>query len=191
MTVINAPGTFSPGKLALSYSVNGFTHQCSVNFIDGVDLNDISTIAIDADHLSDLVVDLLPANGRIYGYKVLSPTGQTLYASSFASVKTGTHPQAGQFPPFNSPTIKILGRGVPTNVLLGSGVTSLMIFTGWAYGIIPDEKYISNPDAPLAALIADLDSYLRYWADFYGQHADTTGRVAVQFNAHEQKRNGS
>lgn len=191
MTTILAPPTLSPGKLALEYQLGSILHQCSVNFIDGVDLNDETTIAIDALHLANLVKTVLPVTMDIIAWKVLSPEGQTLYVQSFASAIGGTHGTDPGLRAYLSPTIKILGKGVPTNVLQGSGRTSLMIFVSNAYTVLPGEKYLPVIDSPLQDLMDDLNSYLRYWADFYGQHADTTGRVACQFNAHEQKRNGS
>lgn len=191
MTTILAPPTRSPGKLALLYRLGSIAHQASVNYIDGVDLNDINTIQIDADHLNDLVQAVLPSTFTTYGWKLLTPEGQTLYASSLNSPGPGTHGTNPGMPAYRSPTLKIMGKGAPTNVLTGSGRTSFMLFVSNAYNLVPGQQVNLSPDTQLQALMTDLNSYLRYWADFYGQHADTTGLVQVQFNAHEQARNGT
>lgn len=191
MSTILAPPTRSPGKLAIMYRLGSIVHQASVNYIDGVDLNDIPSIQIDADHLASFIIPVIPATFYAFGWKLLSPQGQTLYASSLSSPGPGTHATNPGMPAYRSPTLKIMGKGAPVDVTEGSGRCSLMLFVSNAYNITPGEIVNPAPDVPLQNLMSDLDSYLRYWADFYGQHADTTGVVNVQFNAHEQRRNGS
>lgn len=89
-----------------------------------------------------------------------------------------------------SPTLRIMGRGAPTNVFQGSGVTYVELFVRNGYDFFPGDKLYTIVDAGLNAFVADLRTYLRYFADFYGQHADPTGEVFVQFHAHEQNRSG-
>jgi hypothetical protein len=190
-TVIAAPPTLSPGKLALVYDMSGVPHQASVNFIDGVNVNDITTIAADAQTLAGFVGAVLPDTCNITGFKVLSPEGLTLYAAALSSNVVGTHTTNPGMPEYASPTIKIMGHGAPVSLFSGSGHCSLMLFTSNAYTLVPNSKQLNAFDGPLLALMGHLNSNLRYWADFYGQHADTTGKVFVQFNAHEQKRTGS
>ena len=189
-TTINAPITRSPGKLAIDYHYSSIDHQVSVNFIDGVDLNDISTIQIDADHLADALEPVLPNSAQWAGFRVLTPQGQTLYRGSLSSSHVGTHSTDPGMRAYNSPTLRIMGRGAPTNVFQGSGMTYVELFTRNAYSFFPGDLRFTTADASLAAFINDLRTYLRYFADFYGQHADPTGDVFVQFHAHEQNRNG-
>lgn len=191
MTVILAPPTRSPGKLAIMYRLGSIIHQASVNYIDGVDLNDIPSIQIDADHLASFCIPILPPSFYVYGWKLLTPEGQTLYASSLTSPGPGIHGTNISMPAYRSPTLKIMGKGAPVDVTEGSGRCSFLLFTSNAYMITPGEIVNISPDVPLQNLMNDFDTYLRYWADFYGQHADCTGIVNVQFNAHEQRRNGS
>jgi hypothetical protein len=191
VAIITAPPTLSPGKLALVYNYLSITHQASVNFVNGVDLDDIASIQTDAETLATYTGEVLPAPARITGYKVLSPTGQVLYRGSFSGPVLGSHGSDPGFPAFYSPTLKIMGRGAPTTLLTGSGHCSYLLFTRNAYPFVVGEKELPVFDTPLAALMTQLNTNLRVWADFYGQHADTTGEVFTQFHAHEQKRNGS
>lgn len=50
-----------------------------------------------------------------------------------------------------------------------------------------DLIYTGAADTALNALVADFAASTRYFADYYGQKADFTGRVTVQFNAHTQR----
>ena len=190
MATILAPITRSPGKLAIDYHYGSVTHQVSVNFIDGVDINDISTMQIDADHLADQLDNVLPPSAVYTSWRLLSPTGQTLYRAGLSTTHSGAHGTQPAMAPFFSPTLRIMGRGAPTSVLDGSGTTYVELFVRNAYTFLPGDKRLGYSDAPLVAFIGDLRSYLRYFADFYGQHADPTGDVFVQFHAHEQERTG-
>jgi hypothetical protein len=189
-TPIAAPTTRSPGKVAIDYRYGGVTHQVSVNLINGVDINDISTLQIDADHLADQLEPVLPAPATWSGWRLLSPSGQTLYRAALSSVHVGTHGTNPSMPAYFSPTLKIMGRGAPTSVLAGSGMTYVELFVRSGYTFNPGDHVLGYSDAALDSFIADLRTYLRYFADFYGQHADPTGDIFVQFNAHEQERTG-
>ena len=189
-TTILAPITRSPGKLAIDYHYGSVEHQVSVNFIDGVDLNDISTIQIDADHLADQLEGVLPPTATWGGFRVLTPQGATLYRGSLSSTHVGTHGTDPGMRAYYSPTLRIMGRGAPTNVFQGSGSTYVELFVRNAYAFQPGDKRFVGVDAALTAFITDLRTYLRYFADFYGQHADPTGDVFVQFHGHEQNRTG-
>jgi len=191
MSIISAPGTRSPGKVAIVYHYPNIEHQVSVNLIDGVDINDLSTLQIDADHLADELELIMPPSATWSAWRLLSPTGQVLYRAALSNSHVGTHATDPGMIAYYSPTIKIMGRGAPTSVLQGSGTTYFEVFTRNAFRFDIGQTNINTVDANLAAFMADLNAYLRYWADFYGQHADTTGDVFCQFNAHEQKRNGS
>src|SRR5689334_7083113 len=181
-SVILDPGTRSPGKLALVYGNPAVIHQLAVNFINGVDLNDSSAIRVDANELASTVAIVLPNTETIQGFKVLSPTGVNLYQESFGVPYVGSHVAVAGYPQFYSPSLTIPGNGVPTSLTTGSGRTKVVVFARHAYAFTAGEKRITAiPDLPLSQFIDNLHTNLRYFADFYGQHAEPAGYVDVQF----------
>jgi hypothetical protein len=191
MSLILAPPTVSPGKLAITYHAGIATHQASVNYIQGVDISNLAAIQTDADQLSDRMALVTPPTVGFDGWKLLSPDGQTLASGVLTAPGPGSHGTDPGMRAYQSPTIKILGTGIPASVLTGNGRTSLLLFVMNAYALNPLMKRLSPIDTPLTTLVDFLNASTRFWADFYGQKAAYTGRVHVQFNAHEQKRTGS
>lgn len=188
---IDAPITLSPGKLAMQYTYRAVQHQASANFLSSQSLSDIIAITAEAEALGLVMQACLNSLHSIDGFKVLDDAGHTLYAASLAANLVGTHGSDPGMRDYYSPTVKILGHGQASPITLGSGRCSFLMFTGDSYAMNPGEKYLPGPDLALLALIAHLDDSAVLWADFYGQAAKWTGKVAAQFNAHEQKRSGN
>lgn len=184
------PGTRSPGFLTLVYTTAGRQHEASVRFINGVDLNDVSTIRTNATDLANQVKTVLPVGSTISAWRIKSPTGVRLYEEAFSPVIAGLHAAGGTASV--SSTLTITGKGVPVTLEKASGQTRFVLYTGNAYVPPAGARYIaSSTDASLLNLVALLHSNLRYYADYYGQHAEPRSTVQVQYNAYTQKRYGT
>lgn len=184
------PGTRSPGKLCLVYTSAGRQHECSVRFINGVDINDIATIRTNATTLAGLVKAILPVAASITAWRVKDPAGTRLYEEAFSPVIAGTHNATGN--PWVSATLTITGKGVPIDLAHASGQCRFVVYTSNSYQWAAGARYVaSSQDASLQALVDHMHSNLRYFADFFGQHAEPRSTVQVQFNAYTQKRYGT
>src|SRR3569832_1479757 len=187
------PGTRSPGKLVLEYTSDGVEHTTGLHAVSDVDLNDIATIRTDAEQFAGTIKLILHFMATITGWKVTDPGGATLYAAAFSPPVAGIHPDGSDAGHWRSATLTILGKGAAIGVGSASGRTSLRIYTSAAYGLPKGAKYLPLPnDATLNNVLDWLATgTLRWFADFYGQHADPTGRKTVQYNAHTQRIHGS
>lgn len=189
---LTAPSTRSPGKLAIMYNNTLTRHQAVVNFITGVDIEDVATIRTNADALGEIIKACLTNTETLTGFRILASDGSRLYEENFASAKVGTHAVATGVPAYYSATVTIPGNGVPTLLAAGSGRTIFRLFTRNAVAFPIGGKYLATPvDAAFVALQNHLKTNLRYFADFYGQHADPSGVFACQFNAAIQRRIGT
>lgn len=191
MSIILAPGTLSPARLALKYAYRTVRHQVSVNVLAGVNVNNLTVMRAAAIELAVATQGVLNSDHIIDGWAILTHEGQSLYEESFASVYVGTHGSSPGMPDYYSPTVKVLGKGRNSGLNTGTGRTSYVLFTGSTYPVPAGSKYLSGPDTALLALIDVLNNSDVVWADYFGQKANYSGRIAVQFNAHEQKRSGS
>ena len=184
------PGTRSPGKLALVYTTAGRQHEASVRFLTGVDINDITTIRTNATTLAGLVKAVLPVASQITAWRIKDPNGLRLYEEAFSPVIAGTHSASGNA--WVSTTITITGKGVPIDLAHAAGQCRFPIYTSNAYAFGAGTRFInSNFDASLQALVDHMHSNLRYFADFFGQHAEPRSTVTVQFNAYTQRKYGT
>jgi hypothetical protein len=186
------PGTRSEYKLVLFYSDTDVVHQVGVNAVVGLNPDPIDPVRTDAEDLAALVAACLPNSRDVVSWALQDPTGLTLWAEAFPTPYSGTHGTSPSLPDYRSTTVNILGKGNPVIIGGASGRVGFRLFTGNAYFWPSGAKYLSTPvDLPMGSLIGWLNSNLRWFADFYGQHADTTGLVAVQFHAHTQRVAGS
>jgi len=184
------PGTRSPGKLVLVYTAAGRQHEAGVHLLNGVDLNDITTLGTNAASLAAVVKAVLPAASTITAWRIKDPAGTRLYEAAFSPVIAGTH--AASSTAWVSATLTITGKGVPVDITKATGQTRFVLYTSSAYGINPGVRFLnSNTDTALQALVDHFHSNLRYFADFYGQHAEPRATVQVQLNAYTQKRYGT
>lgn len=183
------PGTRSPGKLYLIYSVDGLTHRAGLNFIDGVDIEDISAARADATAFAAVFKGVIPTTASISGWGV-APAGMSVgYEEPFSPVIAGTHATSG--PAMHSRTGTMSGNGVATTVAGAKGKTRLVFVGSNAFPPVPGLKKITNStDASLVALANYLHTNLRMFADFYGQHAEPKTYITVQFNAKLQRTQG-
>ncbi len=182
------PGTRSPGALVLFYNDRGHEHSCSVALVAGVDINGVAALRADAVALAPLVAALFPSNRSITGWGIKPrPSGST-YREAFAEPIVGSHGTDSGTTDFFSYTWTLMGRSAGTGVGAARGTTRMVLHVGNIHVIgAGDLIYVGATDAALDALVAGLAASTRYFADFYGQKADFTGRVTVQFNAHTQK----
>jgi len=185
------PLTRSPGKLALFYTDGVINHRMAVNYINGVDVSDVPACRGDANALAALFADVLDTSQSITAWGILSNEGATLFTEPFSPAIGGGHSIASGMRAYLSSSLTIPGLGVPTSILAGSGHTLVRWFPLGSYAFAPSTKAI-NPgtDTELQNFYDNLDTNLRYFADYYGQHANTMGRVDVQFNAAMQRRWG-
>lgn len=184
------PGTRSPGFLTLVYSHAGDNHEASVRFINGVDLNDVTAIRTDASNLAAAVKVVLPPTCVINAWRIKDPNHVRLYEEAFSPTIAGTHATSGN--DWRSSTCTITGKGVSTGVTVASGQCRLELFTGHAHQPIAGEKFfLASSDASWNTLVTLLHTNLRYWADYFGQHAEPRQAITVQFNAAVQRRKGS
>ena len=182
------PGTRSPGSLVLFYNDRGHEHTCSVALVDGVDINGVAALRADATALADVVAGVLPSNREITGWGIKpKPTGST-YREAFSEVIPGTHGTDSGTTDFFSYTWSVMGRSAGTGVGAARGSTRMVLHVGNIHVISAgDLIYTGASDGALIALVDNLGASTRYFADFYGQKADFTGRITVQFNAHTQR----
>jgi hypothetical protein len=184
------PGTRSPGFLTLVYSHAGDNHEASVRFITGVDLNDVSAIRTDATNLAAAVRAVFPGSCTINAWRIKDPNHVRLYEEAFAPTLAGTHAAAGT--DWRSITYTVTGKGVATGVTVASGQTRFELFTGNFKQPAAGDKFIlASADTALAALVSLFHTNLRYFADYFGQHAEPRSAVTIQFNAAVQRRKGA
>lgn len=182
------PGTRSPGALVLFYTDRGHEHSCSVALVDGVDINGVAALRADATTLAADVAGLLPNNREVTGWGIKPRPSGSSYREAFTTPYTGTHGTDSGTTDFFSYTWSIMGRAAGTGVGAARGSTRMVLHVGNIHVIgAGDLIYTGATDSALTALLADLAASTRYFADFYGQKADFTGRVTVQFNAHTQR----
>lgn len=182
------PGTRSPGSLVLFYDDRGIEHTCSVSLVDGVDINGVADLRTDATALAAVVAGVLPSNRTITGWGIKpKPTGSS-YREAFATPIPGVHGTDSGTTDFFSYTWTIMGRSAGTGVGAARGGTRMVLYVGNIHVIAAgDLTYVGAADTALNALVANLSASTRYFADYYGQKADFTGHVTVQFNAHTQR----
>ena len=188
------PSQLSPGHLFLDYLhiTQAVAHKCSVRFLAHVDIYDIPGRTIDANNLAALVANCLPIQVRIHGWGIRDNNGATLYSAPFASSYLGSHPVAAGMQDAVSSTVTFTGKGIPGTVGLCSGPTRLVLHTANAFLFTPKSKSIpSGTDADLDALATFLLSHSDLWADYFGQGAGVNGKYTVQYNAHDQRKNGT
>ena len=184
------PGTRSPGFLTLVYSHAGDNHEASVRFINGVDLNDVTSIRTDANNLAAAVKAVLPSTCVINAWRIKDPNHVRLYEEAFSPTIAGTHTASGN--DWRSFTATVTGKGVSTGVTVASGQCRLELFTGSAHQPAAGEKFfLASGDTGWSALTTLLHSNLRYWADYFGQHAEPRQAITTQFNAAVQRRKGT
>lgn len=190
---ILAPITRSPGKLSLIYSNNRVVHRSGVNFIDGIDIEDVVAIRADATELAEATMEVLPVTEVITAWQIHNADGVRLYTENFATPFAGQHGNVGSGTPYYSISLAIPGRGAAVTVAGGSGGTIYRLYTRQAYLPVAGERFLlaGQIDGALSQLVGTLNGNLRYYADFYGQHADTSGTFPVQFNAYVQRHTGS
>lgn len=182
------PGTRSPGSLVLFYNDRGYEHTCSVALVAGVDIDGVAALRSDATTLAPLVAALLPSNREIVGWGIRPKPSGSSYREAFSSPIPGTHGTDSGTTDFFSYTWTINGRAAGTGVGAARGTTRMVLHVGNIHVVgAGDLIYTGATDAALDALVAQFAASTRYFADFYGQKADFTGRVTVQFNAHTQR----
>lgn len=185
------PGSRSPGHLFLQYNDRGLDHTCSVALVDGVDIQLVTALETDATELAGYVAACLPPSCTITGWGVRPAGGGPTYTALFDPALPGTHSFDASFPAFYSATVTVMGRSAGTGVGAARGNTRIVLFTSNAYVLTPGELVMTGVlPAAIASLMFGLSSSTRYFADSYGQKADPTGRVTVQFNAMIQKSKG-
>jgi hypothetical protein len=182
------PGTRSPGSLVLFYTDRGHDHSCSVALVAGVDINGVAALRTDATALASLVAALLPNNRSIVAWGIKPKPAGSSYREAFGTPFPGTHGTDSGTTDFFSFTWSIMGRAAGTGVGAARGSTRMVLHVGNIHVIgAGDLIYTGATDAALTALTAALSASTRFYADYYGQKADPTGRVTVQFNAHTQR----
>jgi hypothetical protein len=191
MANIPVPTTVSPARLALHYNILGnIQHSCSVRLVAGVDIQDVASIRTDAAQLADAVRACMANQHAITGWSIVMPDGRLGYTEPFSTVLLGTHGTNGN--ELYSLSHTMLGKAKGVSVGSAAGRTKLVLFCGGVLFPSAGEKYIAETaDTAFHTLATVLNGSLRYWADIWGQKADTTGRVSVQFNAHVQRVIGS
>ena len=184
------PGTRSPGSLYLRYNVGIDQHICAVKYINGVDIQALTPARADAVALATKLKDCLPLNNSsIVAWGLKDANGSPAYEEVFTTPYGGAKNGAGQM--YASLTLTIPGLGVPTTVGGAKGKTRFVWFCGGAY-LAPIRSKLYTPiPAEINAVIELLHSNLRYFADFYGQHAEPKARVTVEYNARIQKSLGT
>lgn len=182
------PGTRSPGALVLFYNDRGYEHSCSVALVAGVDIDGVAALRSDATALAPLVAALLPNNREITGWGIRPKPSGSSYREAFTTPFTGTHGTDSGTTDFFSYTWTIMGRSAGTGVGAARGTTRMVLHVGNIHVIgAGDLIYTGGADAALTALLAAIVASTRFFADYYGQKADPTGRTTVQFNAHTQR----
>lgn len=182
------PGTRSPGSLVLFYNDRGHEHSCSVALVAGVDINGVTALRADAVALAPLVAACLPSNRSVTGWGIKPRPRGSSYREAFDTPFVGSHGTDSGTTDFFSYTWTINGRSAGTGVGAARGSTRMVLHVGDIHVISAGDKiYSGATDVAFAALIANFASSTRYFADYYGQKADFTGRITVQFNAHTQK----
>jgi len=185
------PGTRSPGHLVIFYNDRGVSHSCSVALVADVDLGDIAQLRTNAADLAAEIAPCLPSNRTITGWGIRPAGGGSTYTESFPTPIAGSSGTDSGTQDFYSYTFTLMGRAAGTGVGGARGSTRLVLHVGNAH-IIPVGGLIWIGALPLAEqnLVDFLAASTRMFADYFGQKADFTGRMTVQFNAHTQRTAG-
>lgn len=167
-------------------------HTARWAFIDGVDITDISHLAVEAAEIAAQMVKALPDSAVITDWGVLRADGSHYYSAPFGTPLTGTHGTATGETDYYSRTLTASGRGIAPTAVICSGLTRTVLFVGKAFHFTVGEKRFNGAgDSGVTAYLARLNSSTYLPADEYGQHVDLSYSMTVQFNAHTQKREGT
>lgn len=188
MPLLPQPDTVSPGALQLLYRVGAIDHVTSANFLADVDVSDVGTIRSTAQTFADEVQDLLTNVSQINAWRIVDPSGVSLYEEDFDT------PYVGSLVPvadtFNSQSASgsLTGKGTPA-VGLAQGQTRTTVFLGIF-------QPVAWPDARATLTAGDTDwTDLRTFlsdsdvvgADHYGSKATYRNYWCPQINSHYQK----
>jgi len=195
MASCTLPLTTSPGRLALRYIhiTQGLSHRIGWSFIAGVSLTDVSDLRVEAERLADLLADCLTANFRFTGWEIQTPGGHTYYTEAFAAPIIGTLTRPTGATDYRSPTICFSGVGLAPAPGVCHGHSISRVFVGDSYLFAPGQKVMTfnlHPELE-AFVVGGLNASTYLPADGYGQQADISGEMPVQFNAAVQRKAGT
>lgn len=187
------PSTRSPGKMQIRYlGQNNGRHTASFRIVAGEMPSDFT----DADGLAaDIAAAMQPLFSStaavIDGWALLDNDGTILAEGPIITPIEGSATPSGTALAL-SPTIAFLG--VATGAALDEkvAVTKVTLFTGDTWEIPPAEPVLPmSAHAAWGDFQAFLAGHARIWADFYGRKARVREYVAVQYNAHVQRKFGA
>ena len=190
------PTTSSPGSLVLFYqnTDNTTIHTISWHFIDGVDLNNIAVLQVEADRLAGLLKPCMTSRRALIDWGIRLPGGATFYRAPLTTgAGNGSHAVASGMQNWYSLTIAFEGKGDAPAAGVCAGRIVSRLHLGGAIDFVPGMKYFdASFDAALTAFIAtglNASTYLP--ADYWGQQGDVGNTLPVQWNAHTQRKEGS
>lgn len=183
------PGTRSPGHMFLTYTSPSATHTVSARLVDGVDLDDITTLRTESVLWANALKAMLPNTHKVTEFGLRSNEGTILYRETYAVAFTGTHGTTGEN--WASYTVYIEGTGNSIGAGFEFGHMGFRAFVGAAYQPVAGTKALPiTTDAGSSGMKTMLDGSTIIFADFYGQKGDVRSQMPVQFNAHAQRRLG-
>jgi len=185
------PGTRSPGKLRVLYTVNGREHQSSAWFKQPNDFSDIPTIRSEAEDFANALMATCVVGSNAHDWEIVDPTGVQLYTEPFSAPIVGTITPSGSVGPADSVSLSTIGKGVPPTIGNAFGNTRTFVFTGFYDTADWGNSILTPADNGYTSDLRDfLDGSTVVGADFFGQGAEYGVNYNVQVNAHYQKKYG-
>lgn len=189
------PTTTSPGTLDFLYvaTTSLAAKRIGWKFIAGVDITNHALIDAEAQRLALLLTDCLPSFARLVGWEVILPGGGVYDTGGFGGLGPGTHNLSGVMQSWHSTTVAFVGHAHPLSPGYCAGRTVTRLHTWSCLDFVPGGHFFdANLDAPFLAFVnAGLNASTYLPADRYGQQADISISLPVQWNARTQRREGS
>lgn len=191
MPLLPQPSTTSPGALQLLYLVGAIDHVAASNLVADVDITDIATLRSAAQSLADIIKAEVSNITSINSWRLLDPSGVSLYEEAFDSPRVGTRTPTSDEVSMQSASITLTGKGRPP-VGLAQGQTRFVWFPGF-FDVVnwPNARAaLTAGDIDLTDLRTHLNESDVIGADHYGVKADWRNYFVPQVNAHFQKKYG-
>lgn len=189
------PGTRSPGKLVLYYTLApaGGEHSTGFNFITSVNINVVGPLQVEADRLAVLVRGCCTNKVTLTDWGIIQPGGHVFYRAPLTTgAGVGTHALGGVADYWYSQTIAFTGVGLAGAAGICNGRIIFRVHIQGALSFAPGEKTFNGAtDAGINAFINGVNASTYLPADFFGQQGDINKICPVQWNAHTQRKEGA
>lgn len=190
MAELPIPGTTSPGKLVILYITRGTFHEVGSNLREDVDIGNVGLMADTAQAFADKLKDCSTTQVNFYAWKLVNPSGVTLYEDALDPPLTGVINPVDATRPSDSSSIAWTGKGQP-DVGYRQGQTKITLFAGYWVETVwatPTALLLNFPGA--GAMYDFLNNHDVIGADFFGSKGVWRNYINTQTNAHFQKKLG-